>query len=904
MSKAWHVGRVALIVVGAVAVVGIALRVGAGWYLQSAGGRAVVAERLGEAIGLPVEVRELNVGPVSSTIAFRVLDPALPNSPEAEVLAVESASADVSFSELLTGRVRPKEVVLRGVSVTLRLDAAGKLLTTLPTLPESQAPADGPLPQVIVERATVTIRQEGRPAFRVSGVSLQAGTDGGKVVLSGVADDPAWSKWKLSGEVDRGSETGWADLAADEAPLTLELLRSLPFVPPEVWDNAQPAGRGKATVHLSIGAAPARAVGYDIRVQPSTASLALPAAEVTIQDVQGVLSVRDGKLTVGGADGRPQATAKLAGGVVKVAAKYDFAPEPSVADPISVEVERLAVKELPAKWGLKNLGGGLPGKLSLESGFLTGSAKLKLVVPAAGDAQVYGGGSGTIALPNFLGGKGRIGVTLGGDGKRLNFNLGETTVGAADERADRRQAAGVAPVTRRLTAVGSPTADLERLLLAATLLQPPPKRRRPNPRRGHAVAARHRHRATRRAAGTQNPLQARRQGHAPGQARRAARRGQHGRVVQAVRHAHVAGVAVRGADGAGRRGRPALPERRPHAVRAARQGAAPRRRPRRVPRRRQSGHRPRRRRHRQAHAHAPAGRPRPRRAARPRHHRRRRRHRRGRVQSPLREAARPRHLGRVGKAHERRTHPRRPHRQGRVVRREDRQGRPHAHRRRRHRRGHPRHRRGHAGPHGRAQARRHGEGRRRQRHRPAEARPRAEAARARRRHADRRRPPHRHAVAAGAKRLGPHHRVRPDAEQDGREPPRRALAARPRPRPRHAADGPSVRRHCRRQARLPAQARARRLVRPRLQGVRRGPGPRVRAGLPRPRQRRRHRQGGRHHPAGEGRRPRRHPRRGPDRPEADGAGLPRGEAGGQGGGPRRGRSSTRWKGTASAARSR
>ncbi|HYH64191.1 MAG TPA: AsmA-like C-terminal region-containing protein [Urbifossiella sp.] len=522
MSRTWKFGRLALIVVGAAAVIGLALRVGAGWYLQSAGGRAVVAERLGEAIGLPVEVRELNVGPMSSTIAFRVLDPALSNSPDAEVLSVESASADVSFSELVTGRVQPKEVRLRGVSISLRLDASGKLLTTLPTLPAGQQPAGGgSVPHVVVESAKVTIRQEGRPAFTVSGVSFEVGADGGKVVLSGGVDDPAWERWKLSGEVDRAAETGWADLATDDAPLRLELLRSIPFMPREVWDNAQPAGRGKATIRITVGGAPARDVGYDIRIQPTgAATVALPVADVTIQEVVGVLRVHAGKVEIGGSDGRPAATGKLAGGVVRVAAKYDYAPEPSVADPIVVEVERLAVKDLPEKWGLKNLGGGLPGKLSLESGFLTGRAKVKLVVPAVGETQVFGGGSGDIALPSFLGGKGRIGVTLGGDGRRLNFQLGETTV-APPEKAgagDGAQSKVVRPLIPRASprpsppggegearragsvsdrrpthldpppvahAPGSPgisftpvsKGDVERVLLAATLLQPPaPKR--------------------------------------------------------------------------------------------------------------------------------------------------------------------------------------------------------------------------------------------------------------------------------------------------------------------------------------------------------------------------------------------------------------------------------------------
>ncbi|HEX4611695.1 MAG TPA: hypothetical protein VH092_26095, partial [Urbifossiella sp.] len=426
MSKAWRVGRWALIGLGVLAAAGIALRVGAGMYLHSAGGRAAVAQRLGAAIGLPVQVNELSVGAESSSIAFRVLDPALGQSPDAEVLAVESASADVSFAELVTGRVKPKEVRLRGVAVSLRLDASGKLLTTLPTFPESPAGGDTPVPHVAVENARLTIRQEGRPAFTVSGVTLRADPDGNKVVLSGTADDPAWGKWTLSGEVDKAAQTGWVDVAADDAPLNTDLLRTLPYIPKEVWDNAQPAGRGKAVMHVTVGPGPKHDLGYDIRVQPTgTASLGLPAAEVTLQEVHGLVRIHDGQVDVGGADGQPTATGKLAGGTARLSAHYDYAAEPSVADPIAVSVEKLAVKDLPPKWGLKNLGGKLPGKLSLEDGFLTGTAKLKLVIHPGGKVETFGGGKGHVSLPNFLGGTGRMGVTLGGDGKRLDFNLGE-----------------------------------------------------------------------------------------------------------------------------------------------------------------------------------------------------------------------------------------------------------------------------------------------------------------------------------------------------------------------------------------------------------------------------------------------------------------------------------------------
>jgi hypothetical protein len=472
-----RVGRWVLIGLGVVALAGIALRVGAGLFLHSAGGRAVVAERLGAAIGLPVEVGDLSVGSASSSIRFRVLDPALGNSPDAEVLAVESAAADVSFAELVTGRVRPQEVRLRGVSVSLRLDASGKLLTTLPTLPESQVGGDTPVPRVVVEDARVTVRQEGRPAFSVSNVTLRAEPNGSKVVLSGSADDPAWGKWALSGEADRAGGTGWADVAADDAPVALDRLRSLPYIPTAVWDNVQPAGQGKAVVHLTVGAGPDHAVGYDVRIQAGAgATVGLPAADVTLQDVRGLVRVHDGKVEVGGAAGEPAATAKLAGGTVRLGGRYDFGPEPSVADPIAVSVDRLAVKDLPAKWGLKTLGGKLPGRLSLEDGFLTGSARLKLLVHADGKVETFGGGTGDIALPNFLGGKGRIGVTLGGDGKRLDFNLGEATVAPPAGKAAEPNPPGP-PSLGGTGGLGRSGLLGSKALLALFLLQDPPPAR-------------------------------------------------------------------------------------------------------------------------------------------------------------------------------------------------------------------------------------------------------------------------------------------------------------------------------------------------------------------------------------------------------------------------------------------
>lgn len=421
MVSARRIGRWVLFGLAGVGAAVLLLRVGVGLYLGSPSGRAVVAERLESMIGLPVEVNDVDLGSRSSSIKFRVLDPKFDkNSPDAEVLSVDSAEADVSFGEIITGRASPKEVRLHGVHVTLRVGADGKLLTTLPELPaQAQAPPEK-IPHITLDGGRVTIRQEGRPEFSLSGLSLKADPNGDKVVLGGGVDDPAWGKWKLSGEANKATKTGWADAATEDLNLNPDRLRSIPFIPLSVWDNARPEGHAAVAGHFAVE--PDQQFQYDLRVRAKGATLGVPAAEVTVTDVAAVLRVHDGLVEIGGEKGTAPAAGKLAGGTIAARVKWDFAGNPAVGDPLVISARHLAVKDLPAKWGLKNLGGELPGKLSLEDGFLSGTAKLRIVAPANGPVETYGGGTGEIELPSFLGGSARIAVTLGGTGQRLEFN--------------------------------------------------------------------------------------------------------------------------------------------------------------------------------------------------------------------------------------------------------------------------------------------------------------------------------------------------------------------------------------------------------------------------------------------------------------------------------------------------
>jgi hypothetical protein len=236
----------AFIALAAVVLTGAA-RIGVGRYLSSSRGKAMVADRLGTALGMPVEVSDVQIGDDSSSFRFRVMDPA---DPKAEVLAVHSASADVSAADLMTGRVAPSALNLQGASLTLRVGADGQVLTPLPAMPGT----NGTVPTVAVTNGRICIRQEGRPEFAVSGLNLKIAPVEQTVTLSGTVDDPKWGEWKVRGELKRDTRTGWVELISADAPLDAELLATIPFVVPELFNEVKSTGRAAVTIHLNIGA--------------------------------------------------------------------------------------------------------------------------------------------------------------------------------------------------------------------------------------------------------------------------------------------------------------------------------------------------------------------------------------------------------------------------------------------------------------------------------------------------------------------------------------------------------------------------------------------------------------------------------------------------------------------------
>jgi hypothetical protein len=244
-----------------------AARIGVGRYLSSPQGKAIVSEQLGTAIGMPVEVSEIDLGENQSSFRFRVMDPA---DPKAEVLNVRSASADVTATDLVTGRVAPSVLNFHNAALTLRVNEQGQVLTPLPGMPGT----NGTFPATAIENSRVFVRQEGRPDFAVSGVNLKLEPTERVIAISGSVNDPKWGEWTIRGELLRDTRTGWVELTNANAPLDSKLLATVPFSPAGLFDDVELKRRAAVKIRLAIG--PNREVQPSVELRPTLAVFGRP----------------------------------------------------------------------------------------------------------------------------------------------------------------------------------------------------------------------------------------------------------------------------------------------------------------------------------------------------------------------------------------------------------------------------------------------------------------------------------------------------------------------------------------------------------------------------------------------------------------------------------------------------
>ncbi|MBA4189235.1 MAG: hypothetical protein C0467_14660 [Planctomycetaceae bacterium] len=402
MISARRFGQWSLYGIGGLLACVVLLRVALGIYLGTTAGRAMVARQIGQQIGMPVEVTELRLGFATSSIGMKVFDPAAPKPSTAEVLAVGKAKADVSLIGIALGRVEPEWVTLDGVTLTIHVAADGTVTTTLPRTGGGSG-GGGYFPSIQVTGGKLTVRQEGRPEFSFQNLELAVTPAGNAVKLAGGIDDPAWSKWAITGEIDSVAKSGWVEIATPDGPLTMDRLSSVPFVPPAVWERVRADGRGGIAVRL--WAAAGTGVEYSVEIKPAAAALTLPDASLTLTRVEGLIRISGAKVTLAGTHG------EVAGGTIAVDGTLDFGSEPATVA-LKVSGQELDIRRLPADWELPK---DFEGKLK-------GSADISLRIHPDGRVEPEGNGEGLITGVKVLGFPGDdIPINLRKRGNRLEF---------------------------------------------------------------------------------------------------------------------------------------------------------------------------------------------------------------------------------------------------------------------------------------------------------------------------------------------------------------------------------------------------------------------------------------------------------------------------------------------------
>jgi len=354
----------------------VSLLAGVRLYLSSHFVAARVAGKLEKLYGGPVHVGSAAVG-ARQTVLF---DVALFEAGDATQpwLTIDRLEADLSLKDAIGG-VTPARVAVHGVTITLRFDAEGHLLTDLPSRRSNAAATLETFPEVVLTGSKVRLvgpmcRQlefEDVTATLTPGASLYTFNGKGRVATSG--------DWNVNGWIDaRSSQVSLTVRSDGEVAVTQLVLDTLPFVPPATWREVQADGVTPVAATLTFDLANKRR-SYSVELQPKNASIHVTAIDLTATVVAGMVTITGGKVALRHLQGQ------ACGGTLVVDGALDFSRPGVDIELAKLAVDDADVRQLPARWSL-------PRQLE---GRLHASCQLSLAV-AAGKVQTKGTGTGEV----------------------------------------------------------------------------------------------------------------------------------------------------------------------------------------------------------------------------------------------------------------------------------------------------------------------------------------------------------------------------------------------------------------------------------------------------------------------------------------------------------------------------
>jgi hypothetical protein len=313
------------------------------WYLSSALLAARVAAKLAEMYGGRVTVGGASVGTKESTLRdVSFFEPDRPNRPW---LTVDRIDTDLTLRGALQGK-SPNHLELRGLTVLLRFDAQGKLLTQLPAHRPDQPNALGEVPEITVTGSKLFCVGPGRrqAAFEDVAGSFKPGL--GRASISGHAVSPIYGGWTVDGWFDSAASTISLTATTDsELAVSQEMLERLPFLAPETWQQVQTHGDTTAAVTLVYDGAK-NTLNYDVHLQTRAVDLRVAAIDLEGDDLSGQVRIADGQVWFQDVKGR------LADGKIDIDGHLDLTQPALQLELTKATLEGVDARKLPASWSI------------------------------------------------------------------------------------------------------------------------------------------------------------------------------------------------------------------------------------------------------------------------------------------------------------------------------------------------------------------------------------------------------------------------------------------------------------------------------------------------------------------------------------------------------------------------
>ena len=339
----------------------------------------VLVSKIEELAGCKVEIQSwwLN-GESSGVVGLQLMDGG--SAGERAFAQASRITTDLSLGSLLQGRFLPRRISLDQPEYVLVLDKEGRLLSTLGVAnTETASPPE--LPSIVVQGGTVTVRQEGRPEMVVKQVTARVDPDSTGLALAARTADPRWGPLQAFGHFSRDFQTGKLELRSNGAVSTDPTrVRSIPFVPSEVWENVLPTGEIKIEATLERAADAHHSIHLETRIDLLGTAVRSPSLDLDIKGATGQVTIRDGLVTLKNIEG------KALEGRVGANGKLDFESATPRVD-LNLALGGIEVADAPARWQLGEAG---------VSGRLIGSVHLIALLKPTGIDLTGSSGEGSV----------------------------------------------------------------------------------------------------------------------------------------------------------------------------------------------------------------------------------------------------------------------------------------------------------------------------------------------------------------------------------------------------------------------------------------------------------------------------------------------------------------------------